>query len=94
MPPVLSKGGAGSILSATEPASVWAPSPETNCEHTESKVRGMRQTLTVKSTQNDTEQVGRRPTSEHYCVYTAPYSRAGWYMFCHCLKASQNKTVA
>lgn len=36
MPPVLSKGGAASKLSATEPASVLAPSPETNCQQTES----------------------------------------------------------
>ncbi|TNN77023.1 hypothetical protein EYF80_012661 [Liparis tanakae] len=27
-------GGAASVLSATEPASVWAPSPETNCQQT------------------------------------------------------------
>lgn len=80
MPPVLSKGGAGSILSATEPASVWAPSPETNCEHTECQVRGMRQTFTGKTTQKHTEQVGSRPTSEHYCVYTKMYSRAEGYM--------------
>lgn len=32
MPPVLSKGGAGSKLSATEPVSVWPPSPETSWE--------------------------------------------------------------
>lgn len=38
MPPVLSKGGAASKLSATEPASVLAPSPETNCQQTASQV--------------------------------------------------------
>lgn len=38
MPPVLSKGGVGSKLSATEPASVWAPSPETNCQQMEIQV--------------------------------------------------------
>lgn len=32
MPPVLSKGGAASVLSATDPASVLAPSPETSCQ--------------------------------------------------------------
>lgn len=79
MPPVLSKGGAASKLSATEPASVWAPSPETNCQQTEIKVSQWDETNTQEGrrTLKDTEQVGSTPTSEHYCGYATPKSR-GW----------------
>lgn len=55
MPPVLSKGGAASKLPATEPPSVWLPSPETSCRHTEktpsqSDTRTLRRTMRGCST--------------------------------------------
>lgn len=66
MPPVLSKGGAASKLSATEPASVLAPSPETSCQQTESQVSHSHETNTQEGRTHlkDMEQVGSRPTSE------------------------------
>lgn len=80
MPPVLSKGGAASKLSATEPASVWAPSPDTNCEQAENQV-SQRDEL---NTQEGKKTPTHRRSGQHTHAPAPPCLHwAGWYNLRH-----------
>lgn len=88
MPPVLSRGGAASKLSATEPASVWAPSPETSCQQRERRGRseGTKQTLEGEgSGPKDPEQVPHT-TVKSGEVHTNFYITASAFMDDYVLK--------
>ena len=82
MPPVLSKGGAASVLSATDPASVLAPSPETSCQpsnHSGVRQRNETNTQTKVFTERHGASGQQTPVTALLCLHYSVLK--GWVVY-------------